>query len=50
MIEISTKQKQFVFDFDHDIKDVGIKMSGGTDSTILAYILALYKKNFRLEL
>lgn len=47
MIEISTKQKNFVFDFDHDIKDVGIKMSGGTDSTILAYILALYKKNFR---
>lgn len=50
MIEIHTKQKKFVFDFDPAIKDIGIKMSGGTDSTIIAYILALYKQKYRPDI
>lgn len=30
--------------------NIGIKISGGADSAILAYMLALYKKNFRPDI
>lgn len=34
---------------DH-VKNVGIKISGGADSAIVAYMLALYKKNYRPDI
>ncbi len=45
-----TQQKLIEFDLPPHRKQVIIKMSGGADSTILAYCLALYKKEERPDL
>jgi hypothetical protein len=50
MLIVKTKQKEFVFNFEPTVKDIGIKMSGGTDSSIIAYMLSLYKKKYRPDL
>ena len=50
MLKVNTEQKEFVFDFDPTVKDIGIKMSGGTDSSIIAYMLSLYKKKYKPDL
>lgn len=50
MLKVNTEQKEFVFDFNSTVKDIGIKMSGGTDSSIIAYMLSWYKKKYRPDL
>jgi hypothetical protein len=50
MLKVNTEQKEFVFNFEPLVKNIGIKMSGGTDSSIIAYMLSLYKKKYRPDL
>lgn len=50
MLKVRTKQKEFVIDIPPTQKNVGIKMSGGTDSSIIAFMLAAYKKQFRPDI
>lgn len=50
MLKVPTQQKEFVIDFPKHFKNIGIKMSGGTDSSMLAYMLATYKTNFHHDL
>lgn len=50
MLKVQTSQKEFVINFKPTVKDIGIKMSGGTDSSIIAYLLSLYKKKFHPDL
>ena len=45
-----TQQKLIEFDLPKNRKQIIIKMSGGADSAILAYCLALYKKHERPDL
>ena len=45
-----TQQKLIEFNLPPHRKQVIIKMSGGADSAILAYCLALYKKHERPDL
>jgi hypothetical protein len=42
-----TTQDTIEINIHKDYVNIGIKMSGGTDSTILAYMLALYKRDER---
>lgn len=39
---IKNSQQDFILDLPKDIKYVGVRMSGGTDSTILGYMIAKY--------
>ena len=50
MLKVRTKQKEFIIDFPKHFKNIAIKMSGGTDSSMLAYMLAKYKTNFHHDL
>lgn len=43
-------QDSYEMNIDPDVKRVGIKMSGGTDSTIVAYMLAKYCKEQRPDI
>jgi hypothetical protein len=47
MIRVETSQGEVIIDVDEKYSRVGIKISGGADSAIMAYMLALYKKNVR---
>ena len=55
---ISTSQGEVVIDIntvgtpprDRIVKKVGIRISGGADSAILAYILALYKRDYHPDI
>lgn len=50
MMIIPNSQQDVVINVKKSIKSVGLKISGGADSAILAYILALYKKEYRPDL
>lgn len=47
MMRIQTSQGEVVIDIPEQFNKIGIKISGGLDSALLAYLLALYKKNIR---
>jgi hypothetical protein len=47
---INTSQGDVEISLDDNIKSVGIKLSGGADSAMLAYLLAVYKKEQRPDL
>lgn len=42
MLNVNTKQKHFTLDLDSSYQNVGIKMSGGADSSLIAYMLCKY--------
>jgi len=50
MLEIQTTQKIFKLDLPKEYKNVGIKMSGGTDSSIIAFMLSYYRKYHRPDI
>lgn len=47
---ISNSQQDVILDLPPDITNIALKISGGADSAILCYILALYKKNYRPDI
>ena len=47
MIKVETSQGEVVIDIPEQYSKVGVKISGGADSAIIAYMLALYKKSVR---
>lgn len=47
---IKHSQQDIIIDMPLHIKDIALKISGGADSAILSYILAMYKKDFRPDL
>lgn len=49
-MKVKTSQGDVIIDIPKKHTKVGIKHSGGLDSTIIAYMLALYKKNERPEI
>jgi len=46
-MKLQTSQGEVIIDIPKEYTKVGIKISGGADSALLAYILALYKKQER---
>lgn len=50
MIQEHTSQGNVTVDIPNDIKSVIIKMSGGADSSLIAYLFAEFKKNIRWDL
>lgn len=50
MLKIPTQQKEFIIDFPDTFKNIAIKMSGGTDSSIMAFMLASYKSQYRPDI
>lgn len=47
MIKVETSQGEIIIDVPEKYSKVGIKISGGADSAILSYMLALYKRDVR---
>lgn len=47
---IKHSQQDIVINFDNNVKDIALKISGGADSAILCYILGLYKKKYRPDI
>jgi hypothetical protein len=47
---IKNSQQDIMIDLDRDVARVGIKMSGGADSSLLAYILAMYVSKERPDI
>ena len=50
IMKIETNQGDIKINIPKHFTKIGLKHSGGLDSTILAYILALYKREFRPEI
>lgn len=49
-MKIKNSQQKIIIKIDKKIKHIALKISGGADSAILAYLLAIYKKNYRPDL
>lgn len=49
-MQIQVQQDTITIELPKNYKNIGIKMSGGTDSSIIAYMLAYYKKHFHSDL
>lgn len=47
MIKVETTQGPVVIDVPYHYDKIGVKISGGADSAIMTYMLALYKKQVR---
>jgi len=47
---VKNSQQDVVIDLDESVTDIAIKISGGADSAILTYILALYKRDYRPDI
>lgn len=50
MIKEQTSQGEIIVDLPDSVKNIILKMSGGADSSLMAYLFAEYKKNYRPDL